>query len=130
MSQQEEPTAPRGRPAPPLPPDGSRNVGRTSVSRAPGAALRARLPGLALAVAIAAVATAVGSRFPVVGGPVTGIVLGVMLAAVLRPGGRLRPGITFAGRSVLQVSVVILGCQLSLAQIGWAEGLSRSCSAP
>ncbi|MFE1207280.1 YeiH family protein [Streptomyces sp. NPDC058762] len=122
MSQQEEPTAPRGRPAPPLPPDGSRDVGRTSVSRAPGAALRARLPGLALAVAIAAVATAVGSRFPVVGGPVTGIVLGVVLAAVLRPGGRLRPGITFAGRSVLQVSVVILGCQLSLAQIARVGG--------
>lgn len=92
------------------------------MSRAPGAALRARLPGLALAVAIAAVATAVGSRFPVVGGPVTGIVLGVVLAAVLRPGGRLRPGIAFAGRSVLQVSVVILGCQLSLAQIARVGG--------
>ncbi|WP_432058548.1 YeiH family protein [Streptomyces sp. bgisy022] len=122
MSQQEEPTAPRGRLSPPLPPDRSRDAGRTSGSRAPGAALRARFPGLALAVAIAAVATAVGSRFPVVGGPVTGIVLGVVLAAALRPGGRLRPGIAFAGRSVLQVSVVILGCQLSLAQIARVGG--------
>jgi uncharacterized membrane protein YadS len=68
-------------------------------------------------VAIAAVATVVGYWFPIVGGPVTGIVIGVVLAAVLRPGARLRPGITTASKFVLQVSVVVLGCQLSLAQI-------------
>ncbi|WP_435615934.1 YeiH family protein [Streptomyces coelicoflavus] len=121
MSQQEEPAA-HSRPSPPLPSDGGRGVARASASRSAGAALAARLPGLALAVEIAAVATVVGGRFPVVGGPVTGIVLGVVLAAVLRPGGRLRPGIVFAGRSVLQVSVVILGCQLSVAQIARVGG--------
>lgn len=74
-------------------------------------------PGLALAVAIAVVATVVGNLVPIVGGPVTGIILGVAMAAVLRPGARLRPGIVTASRPVLQISVVLLGSQLSLGQI-------------
>ncbi|XKK60620.1 hypothetical protein HFP71_33370 [Streptomyces sp. ARC32] len=75
MSQRKEPAG-HGRPSPPLPPDAGRGVARMSASHPAGAALTVRLPGLALAVAIATVATAVGGRFPVVGGPVTGIVLG------------------------------------------------------
>ncbi|MGV8977237.1 MAG: YeiH family protein [Cellulomonas sp.] len=79
--------------------------------------LTALLPGLMLAVAIAAVATVVGRRFPLVGGPVTGIVIGVVLATLMPPGGRLRPGIAVASKTVLQASVVVLGSQLSLMQI-------------
>ncbi|WP_245979906.1 YeiH family protein [Streptomyces diacarni] len=82
-----------------------------------GAALLSRLPGLALAVAIAAVATVLGRLMPVVGGPVSGIVLGVLVAVVVRPKTVLRPGIAFAGRGVLQTAVVVLGAQLSLGQI-------------
>ncbi|MDQ6755050.1 MAG: putative sulfate exporter family transporter [Actinomycetota bacterium] len=63
------------------------------------------------------VATVVGSRIPLVGGPVTGIVIGVALAGLLKPGDRLRPGIQTAGTFILQLSVVVLGSQLSLAQI-------------
>jgi uncharacterized integral membrane protein (TIGR00698 family) len=79
--------------------------------------LTTRLPGLGLAVAIAAAATVVGRRFPLVGGPVTGIVIGVVLATVIQPGARLRPGIAFSSKAVLQTSVVVLGSQLSLMQI-------------
>ncbi|WP_241740812.1 putative sulfate exporter family transporter [Streptomyces sp. L2] len=88
-----------------------------------GAAARAaraattRLPGLALAVGIAAVATWAGRLVPVVGGPVTGIVLGVLVALAVRPGERLRPGVAFAGRQLLQAAVVVLGAQLSLGQV-------------
>ena len=57
-----------------------------------------RLPGLAVAVAVAAGATAVGGWFPLVGGPVAGIVIGVALAAVRRPAERLKPGITTASK--------------------------------
>ncbi len=46
-----------------------------------------------------------------------GIVLGAVIATLLRPGARLAPGIAFAGKKVLQASVVLLGCQLSLVQI-------------
>lgn len=73
---------------------------------------------------IAAVAAGVGHWFPVVGGPVIGIVIGVVLAAVIRPGARLRPGITTASKFVLQVSVVVFGCQLSLTQVVRVGGSS------
>ncbi|PWI44387.1 putative sulfate exporter family transporter [Streptomyces sp. ICBB 8177] len=75
------------------------------------------VPGLALALGIAVVATVLGGLVPVVGGPVTGIVLGVVVALFARPGERLRPGVRFASRGVLQLAVVVLGTQLSLGQV-------------
>jgi len=87
-------------------------------------ALRARIPGLALAVAVAVVATVVGKAFPVIGGPVTGIILGVALAAAIKPGATLKPGIDVAAKVILQVSVVLLGTQLSLGQIVQVGGSS------
>ena len=86
--------------------------------------LRGRLPGLALTLAIAVVATTLGTFVPIVGGPVTGIVLGVALAAMIRPGLRLQPGITFSSHTLLQVSVVVLGTQLSLTQVVTVGGAS------
>ena len=79
--------------------------------------LTAQAPGLALAVTIAVVATLFGKLVPIVGGPVSGIVLGVAVAAVFMPGARLRPGIATGGRLILQISVVVLGSQLSLTQV-------------
>jgi uncharacterized integral membrane protein (TIGR00698 family) len=100
-------------------PEGARRARPAAVVAAGGwwPALRERLPGLALAVGIACVATVVGHYFPIVGGPVSGIVIGVGLAVFFRPGKRLRPGVTTASKFVLQVSVVVLGSQLSLSQI-------------
>ncbi|MFB7634617.1 YeiH family protein [Streptomyces sp. NPDC056149] len=90
---------------------------RVATARHRGAALADRLPGLALAVAVALVATVLGRLAPVIGGPVIGIVLGVLVAVLARPGDRMRPGIAFAGRGVLQTAVVVLGAQLSLGQV-------------
>ncbi|HEY7857609.1 MAG TPA: putative sulfate exporter family transporter [Candidatus Nanopelagicales bacterium] len=95
----------------------SAQSGEVASSSSPGSQWSARLPGVTLAVAIAVVATAFGRLVPIVGGPVTGIVIGVALAAWRRPGERFRPGITFSGKTVLQLSVVVLGSQLSLSQI-------------
>jgi len=86
--------------------------------------LAARLPGLALATAVAAVATGFGKVFPIIGGPVTGIIIGVAVAAAVKPGARLKPGIVFSSKTVLQASVVLLGTQLSLSQIVHVGGSS------
>nr|WP_238427212.1 putative sulfate exporter family transporter [Streptomyces adustus] len=75
------------------------------------------MPGLALTLALAALATAVGRLLPVLGGPVTAVVLGVLVAAVRKPGPRLRRGITGANKPVLQAGVALLGAQLSLTQV-------------
>ncbi|PWK84365.1 YeiH family protein [Fulvimonas soli] len=76
-----------------------------------------RLPGLLLSLALAAVALALGRRFPLVGGPVVGIVLGILVRNALSPDARFTPGIQFAGKQVLQWSIVALGFGLSLDQV-------------
>lgn len=78
---------------------------------------RGVLPGLALAVAIAALAHVLGHRFPLLGGPVIGIALGIALRNTLSLGARFTAGIRFAGKQVLQASIVLLGFGLGLDQV-------------
>jgi uncharacterized integral membrane protein (TIGR00698 family) len=70
-----------------------------------------------LSVAVAGGATVLGQLVPVVGSPVFGIAGGAILAAFIHPGDRLRPGLTVAGKPVLQASIVVLGTGLSLSRI-------------
>jgi uncharacterized integral membrane protein (TIGR00698 family) len=76
-------------------------------------------PGLLLALVVAAVATALGRFVPVVGGPVFGIVIGALAAAAVPAlrGARWAPGCEVASKTVLQLSIVVLGTGLSLSQI-------------
>lgn len=80
---------------------------------------RSRAPGLLVALAVAAAAYPLGRLVPVVGGPVFGILLGLLVAAVLPSlhGERFRSGYTFASKKVLQASIVVLGTGLSLQQV-------------
>jgi uncharacterized integral membrane protein (TIGR00698 family) len=74
------------------------------------------LPGLVLAVGLGALATGLGRLVPVIGGPVIGVVLGVVLSRrAVRPA--TAPGIGVAAHRVLPVAVVLLGAQLSLTQV-------------
>jgi len=79
--------------------------------------LTERLPGLGLAFVIALVALGLGRLAPLVGGPVIGIVLGIAVRNLAAPGARFNPGIRFAGKQVLQWSIVALGFGLSLDQV-------------
>ena len=75
------------------------------------------VPGLIVVAAIAAAATWLGTLAPVVGGPVFGIVFGVAIAAIIRRPSVIDTGASFAGKRVLQLSVVVLGTGLSLKQV-------------
>jgi uncharacterized integral membrane protein (TIGR00698 family) len=75
------------------------------------------LPGFLACVVLACVATALGRWAPIVGAPVFAILLGVAIAAWRRPTPALAPGVAFCARTVLQWSIVLLGFNLSLAQI-------------
>lgn len=75
------------------------------------------LPGLGASAAIAAVATQLGGLAPVVGAPVVAILCGIVISGVRRPSARLKPGISYTSKTVLQGSIVVLGFGLSLGQV-------------
>ncbi len=74
-------------------------------------------PGVAAVAVLAVVATVLGGFAPVVGAPVIAIVCGIAISVVKRPSARLRPGIAFVAKKVLQGSVIVLGFGLSLGQV-------------
>lgn len=77
--------------------------------------------GVALALAIAVPAWLLGRQFEVIGGPVFAILIGMVLAQVLRGRARVAeaaaPGIKFASKKVLQYAVILLGFGLNLGEI-------------
>ncbi len=75
------------------------------------------LPGLALAAAVALPAWALGRAMPLLGGAVLAILLGVLLRAAWTPCPAFAPGVRFAGKRVLQASIVLLGFGLDLGQV-------------
>lgn len=89
----------------------------TSIPTPTSPTLGQRLPGLLLATAIALLALGLGRLAPLVGGPVFGIVLGIAVRNLMAPGGQFTPGIQFAGKQVLQWSIIALGFGLSLNQV-------------
>lgn len=79
---------------------------------------RARLwPGLLLSIAVALVAWRLGHWLPLIGGPVFGIVLGVIVRNTLKLPAACHLGIRFTSKQVLQWSVVALGLGLSLSRV-------------
>ena len=82
-------------------------------------ARRGAIVGALVVIVIACVATVFGRFVPVLGGPVCGIVLG-LVAGVVVPrlrSSRLSTGYDFCAKQVLQASVVLLGTGLSLRQV-------------
>ncbi|WP_404601066.1 YeiH family protein [Dyella lipolytica] len=54
---------------------------------------------------------------PLIGGPVFGIVLGILVRNLLAPPDSFNPGIQFASKQILQWSIIALGFGLSLTQV-------------
>ena len=87
------------------------------------------LPGLLLVVCIATAAMVFGHWLPVIGAPVFGIVLGILVRSLFNPGESLNPGIGFAAKQILQWSIVALGLGLSLTQVARTGVQSLSVTA-
>ncbi|MGE5674597.1 MAG: YeiH family protein [Mycobacterium leprae] len=82
-----------------------------------------RLYGLILTFALATAAAFLGNWFPVIGGPVFGILLGMLVKSSGKVSPTFKPGIAFSSKQLLQTSIVLLGFTLSLRQI-WSTGTS------
>ena len=73
--------------------------------------------GILLCIGIAAPAWLLGRVFPVVGGPIFGILIGMALCLALRDKEVYRAGIAFTSKKILQAAVVLLGFGLNLGVI-------------
>lgn len=74
-------------------------------------------PGTVLCLALAGVAWWLGLWFPLVGGPVFAILLGIAVGNVLKLPTILRPGLAFCSKRVLQYSIILLGGGMSLIEV-------------
>ena len=72
------------------------------------------IPGILVCLAIAVPAWAFGRLVPVIGGPVTAIVAGMVIALFWSPREKCRPGVSFVSKKILQTAVVFLGFGLNL----------------
>jgi len=73
--------------------------------------------GIAVSLFVSLVAYGFGIVFPLVGGAVFGILLGIVIANVSPLPDRLAAGITFTSKKILQWAIVVLGVGLSLGQV-------------
>ena len=73
--------------------------------------------GILVCGLIAAVAWQLGAWVPVVGGPVFAIALGMIAALLFKTNERLRAGISFTSKKVLQYAVILLGFGMNLSVI-------------
>lgn len=73
--------------------------------------------GILLCLILALPAWWLGSRFPVIGGPILAILLGMLVAIPLKDQGRMAPGIKFTSKKVLQWAVILLGFGLDLTVV-------------
>ncbi len=81
------------------------------------------IPGLLVVTAIAFPAWALGKLVPVIGGPVFGIIIGMLLAFAKRPE-KLEQGIKFTSKYILQLSIILLGFEMNLFNIFKVGGQS------
>ena len=79
--------------------------------------------GLSVCIVIAAAATLIVDLVPaleIAGAPVFGILIGIAIGTFtnISSDERLRPGVSFASKKILQAAVVLLGFGLNLATVG------------
>lgn len=88
--------------------------------------IKTKLPGLAICAIIALPCWFLGQTFPIIGGPVFAILVGMIIALFWKQSSRktTQVGIAFTSKKVLQAAVVLLGFGLNLAQIAEVGAVS------
>lgn len=75
------------------------------------------IPGLLLTMALTLPAHLLGQHFPLIGGPIIALVLGLIISTLWSPRANYATGIQFASRFILQAAVVFLGFGLNLTSV-------------
>ena len=79
--------------------------------------LKKLLPGVVACLAIAVPSWLLGKAFPVIGGPVFAILIGMVIALFYKDKSLTQPGITYTSKKILQYAVILLGFGLNLSEI-------------
>ncbi|SCT32654.1 YeiH family protein [Staphylococcus caeli] len=77
-----------------------------------------KVRGLMMTLIIAMVATILGSKFPVIGGAIFAIVIGIIINNLITIPKRYEAGIKFSSKKILHYSIIVLGFTLSFQSIG------------
>ena len=76
-----------------------------------------KISGMGACLLIAIPAVILGNYFPVIGGPVFAILIGMVLNVVIKNKTNLQPGITYTSKKILQYAVILLGFGMNLTDI-------------
>ncbi len=74
------------------------------------------VPGILASLVLAVPAWFLGQQYPIIGGPVFGILLGILFASFRRPE-VMEAGIAFTGKKILQYSIILLGFEMNLFHV-------------
>jgi uncharacterized integral membrane protein (TIGR00698 family) len=85
--------------------------------------MKQNIYGVMMSLLIALTATFLGKMYPVIGGAVFGIIIGIVINnTVGKPKAALK-GVTFTSKKILQWAIIVLGAGLSFNQV-WKTGLN------
>lgn len=73
--------------------------------------------GLLLCLIIAVPSWFLGKQFPIIGGPVIAILLGMIITLIIKDKSSLQDGINYSAKKILQYAVILLGFGLNLSVI-------------
>ena len=79
--------------------------------------LKLRWKGVLVCLVIAAAAWFLGKHFPLIGGPVIAILLGMILGGAVKKYPACKPGITYTSKKILQYAVILLGFGLNFTVV-------------
>ncbi|MGI6406047.1 MAG: YeiH family protein [Syntrophaceticus sp.] len=74
-------------------------------------------PGLVLCLAIAIPSYLLGKYFPIIGGPVIAIIIGIIITLFIKDKNKFESGIRFTSKKILQYAVILLGFGLNLSVV-------------
>lgn len=78
--------------------------------------IRSKSPGVLLVAFIAIPAWLIGKMLPIIGGPVLGILFGMILASWQRPA-RFEAGVKYTSKQLLQYAIILLGFEMNLFNV-------------
>lgn len=79
--------------------------------------LKQNLYGVLLCLSIAIPCWILGEKFPIIGGPVFAILIGMIISIFYKNKGKTQAGITYSSKKILEYAVILLGFGLNLSQV-------------